>query len=309
MFNSLSNFFDRAFAVGHFLPAVIFVNLSIWTADSFGISRQGSQVQFSTLVDATIIGVISWLLGTLLAAINRDILRVMEGYGSLNPARLLYTFQIRKYRNKKRLINDLNNKYLNYYEHGEAFPESDQKKRNKLLREFVNSFPDEERWLLPTSFGNAMRAFEVYPRLMYGIDAIPGWERLLSVIPEGYKRLIDSSKSQLDFWINIWFLNLILLGEYCFLFLYTRNTELIWLPFLVFVLAFYFFSKSRSAAIEWGILIKSSFDLFLDDLRKKLGFAQPASFEEEVEMWRKYSQSIIFHYPDSLPTKYVGRQS
>ena len=75
-------------------------------------------------------------------------------------------------------------------------------------------FPDEEAWLLPTSFGNTIRAFEVYPRVMYGLDAIPGWLRILAVIPKDYRESVDNAKAQVDFWLNLWFLSILMIFEY-----------------------------------------------------------------------------------------------
>jgi hypothetical protein len=57
---------------------------------------------------------------------------------------------------------------------------------------------------LPTRFGNAIRSFEVYSRIIYGLEAIDGWPRLLAVIPADYRQAIDDAKAQVDFWVNIW---------------------------------------------------------------------------------------------------------
>ena len=62
--------------------------------------------------------------------------------------------------------------------------------------------------LLPTSFGNIIRVIEIYPRVMYGFESIEGWARLLAVIPTDYRNLINAAKSDIDFWINIFFLAL-----------------------------------------------------------------------------------------------------
>lgn len=80
-------------------------------------------------------------------------------------------------------------------EQGREFPDDRLMKRNRLKLEIVESFPDQERWLLPTSFGNTIRAFEVYPRVMYGIDSIIGWNRLLGVIPKEYGDLYNDAKT------------------------------------------------------------------------------------------------------------------
>ena len=51
----------------------------------------------------------------------------------------------------------------------------------KRLRYAVENFPDDIEWVLPTRLDNLIRAFEVYPRVVYGLDSIPAWPRLQAV--------------------------------------------------------------------------------------------------------------------------------
>ena len=46
---------------------------------------------------------------------------------------------------------------------------------------------------------------------MYGLDGIPGWERLQLVVSNENKERINAKKSQVDFWLNLWILDLLLL--------------------------------------------------------------------------------------------------
>lgn len=209
----------------------------------------------------------------------------------------------RQYRKIKEEISKLDAKYRECLEEGRKFPQELNLRRNRLMQEFIERFPDEERWLLPTSFGNTVRAFEVYPRVMYGIDSIPAWERLLSVIPEDYRKLIDDSKTQVDFWANVWILSILFIFEYFLIALHIKKVEELWLLALAIALTFFAFFKARSAAVEWGKLVKASFDIFLPQLHKKLGFKKPNSLEEEKQLWKRFSQAVIYMDPESLPQK------
>ena len=91
----------------------------------------------------------------------------------------------------------------------------------------VTQYPDDEFWLLPTSFGNSIRAFEVYSRIMYGIDAIEGWSRLLAVIPTEYLEKINDSKANVAFWVNNLFLGGLAFLGYFVLALYTKSSFII----------------------------------------------------------------------------------
>jgi hypothetical protein len=147
---------------------------------------------------------------------------------------------------------------------------------------------------LPTRFGNKIRAFEIYPFVIYGLDAIPGWSRLLAVIPAVYRQTIDDSKAQVDFWVNVLF------GSWLTLFLYGalavahRAAPQPWLPALALVVAWFSSYGARQAVGEWGSLVMSAFDLFRADLCKNLGLKMPPSIHEEREMWVLMSQVMVY---------------
>src|SRR5262249_42264963 len=81
---------------------------------------------------------------------------------------------------------------------------------NRQSEAAVRLFPDEEALILPTSFGNAMRAFEAYPRIMYGADSIPTWFRLGAVVSPEFSVALGTSKAIVDNCVNVFFLALLL---------------------------------------------------------------------------------------------------
>jgi hypothetical protein len=58
---------------------------------------------------------------------------------------------------------------------------------------------------------------------------------------------------------------------------------------------------SLGAAARWGEFVKGCFDVFLPDLRQKLGLKPPRNREEEREMWRAMSTVFVTREPDGLP--------
>src|SRR5712692_4078105 len=92
-------------------------------------------------------------------------------------------------------------------------------------------FPPEEDQLLPTAFGNTIKAFETYPDVMYGFDAIEGWTRLLAVIPKDYRELIETTKAETDFWVNLWFISLLILCECVGATFYTGELKIVMFSF------------------------------------------------------------------------------
>lgn len=317
MFGKLPEFFDRSFAVAYFLPFSAFLSANIGILREFGYfhnvltitavnqvsNTSNTNVQLNILIGTTVLGLISWFGGIILLATNRDIIRLLEGYGQFNPLRTLSFIEKAKFRSMKSTILKLDQEYLKYIKSGETFPLEKIHKRNELMQKSVQRFPDQERWLLPTSFGNTIRAFEVYPRVMYGLDSIPGWSRLLSVIPEDYRSLIDDSKVNVDFWVNICFLSIIFILEYFYLSISAGQANLIWVPFMAIFVVILSYVRAESSSVEWGDMVKSAFDVYLPDLGKKLSFEESSSTLDANSLWSKFSQAIIYGDPEFMPNR------
>src|ERR1019366_8978839 len=90
--------------------------------------------------------------------------------------------------------------YDEWAEQGSAFPAAKRDRYQRLRLDFVKSqMPPLESDILPTRFGNAIKAFEVYPRDIYGADGVVIWPRLTSVIPKTFGEQIQDIRSQIDF--------------------------------------------------------------------------------------------------------------
>lgn len=303
MFGELPKLFDRNFAVGFFLPVSIFITLSGFLLGQYGFAPNiVSYLAADLLVGTTILGLLSWVGGILLLAINRDLYRIMEGYGKVNPVKLFSWFEKRRYQNAIKGLEKLDDEYREYYAAKKEFPVKSRTRRNEIMRLLSEEFPDKEEYLLPTPFGNVLRSFEIYPRVMYGLEAIDGWGRLLAVIPKEYTELIDSAKSQVDFWVNMGLVMILLQIEYVSLTYIFGNGVLNWWVILLFiVLGTIPPMRATSAAREWGDLIKSAFDMFTPVMREALGFNIPKGRDEEKSQWTRFSQAIIYRLPNQIP--------
>lgn len=302
MFGELPKLFDRNFAVGYFLPVAIFITLSGFILGQYGFApKMISVLESDLLIGTTVLGLISWVGGIFLLAINRELYRLMEGYGKYNPVRLFGGLE--KYRYKKLLIelDRLDDEFRKCLDDSTDFPAKSRIKRNSLMRQLSEEFPDKEEYLLPTPFGNVLRSFEVYPRVMFGLEAIDGWGRLLAVVPKEYLDLIESTKAQVDFWVNLGLAFVLLQIEYVGL-SYVFGNQINWLFLLVLVILSTIAPlRATSSAKEWGDVIKSAFDMFTPAMRETLGFDLPKNREEEQRQWTNYSQAIIYRLPKRMP--------
>jgi hypothetical protein len=305
LFADIPKIFDRNFIIAFFLPAVVFVGASVWLLSGFNLlptflSFQPAEV----LKNATTLSVISWLIGILLLVLNYAIYQFIEGYGTYNPMHWLEPLERRRYQRIRRSRDKLEEEYEEGLHTGESADYLNKllDRQMELERQLVEEFPIEDR-LLNTSFGNAVRAFEDYPWRMYGVDSIVVWVRLLAVIPDNYRELVDTAKAQTDFWLNLWLVAIMAIMEYVAVLLYARDVAMLWFPLLFALLVRVASARARTAAVHWGDYVKASFDLFLPALREKLQLPAPENIREERKLWTNFSQVVIYHEEDQVMSR------
>ena len=302
MFSEIPALFDKNFAIGYLIPSIGLLLGIQGLLAAFGVaSVPGFLTEQNVIVGSAVIVVIGWLIGIVLAATNHDFIRFLEGYGSYNPLQIFLPWQKSRFNELKEEVRALENK-------GKDRTPQERDRLNELYLEQVTYFPDDEKWLLPTAFGNAIRAFEVYPRLMYEVDSIALWPRLLAVVPEEYKPYIDDAKAHMDFWMNLGISTFLLLLLSVAMRIYDFykdipvNRILFWIligaEIGLLVLCQY---RAKRSAIGWGQTVKSAFDLFLPDLATKLGLKVSSTREGQGLMWRNYGVAVYYARKDWLP--------
>jgi hypothetical protein len=300
LIGQLTGLIGRNFVIGYFLPVAAFIAASLGLAVVFGLEPGGGTLdETETLVITTLLALASALGGVLLMALNREVIRLMEGY----PYLFLNGWQVRRYRRLTRLADEIRTERKNLEKQKKELPPERRAKLEKAVASLATYFPDEERWVLPTGLGNAIRAFEIYPRVMYGLDAIEGWSRLLGVVPTDYREQINSAKTQMDFWVNLWLLALLFLPEYAAFAIIRDGLMVPWAPLAAVVVAFFAASRAKSAAVQWGDFVKASFDLFLPELWTKLGFAPAEDADKERATWANFGWAVHYRAPRYLPKR------
>ena len=73
--------------------------------------------------------------------------------------------------------------------------------------------PPKKDNVLPTKLGNVIRAFEYHSHILYRIDPISSWPRLVAVIPKSYQEQIGEAQSTFSFMLNVSFFSTILVFE------------------------------------------------------------------------------------------------
>ncbi|MGI8479482.1 MAG: hypothetical protein ACR2M2_06460, partial [Gaiellaceae bacterium] len=168
--------FSRFFIVGFFLPSFFaLVALAQLSTSAFlpdGLEEDSGATQI------LILSGVGLLVGLFLLGLHRPILRLFEGYPALKSrvgvARPFISLQRRAYEK------------LAEQKRG-ARPEADPETQSRGIaawRRLDRYFPDDPSRLLPTRFGNVLRAWEDYSYNRWGLDAIPFWARVEPLLSE-----------------------------------------------------------------------------------------------------------------------------
>jgi hypothetical protein len=146
---------------------------------------------------------------------------------------------------------------------------------------------------------------------MYGIDSISVWPRLIKIISDKSDEQITAAKTFVDFYVNLTYLSFLLLPLLIARMIYNVHANnsygfiqsvltIWWQPVALLGIVggiWVFYKASVIAAISWGSQVKSTFDLYIDDLARNLGYCSPLS----QDVWVEISQS--FAHNDPLPPK------
>jgi hypothetical protein len=302
MFASLPKLADKNFVIGFLLPALLgsvaFVSLfrdqvmiksvyiAIW-----------NQNAFATL---TVVAIAVWT-GSVLLLIGNDLFyKVLEGYrGPFNQPKWRKKMQ----RQFKKELDYLKGTISRF--EGSRPTEEEKREYRRRFATFSESFPRGEHLVLPTRFGNRIRAFETYARRVYGVDAIPAWYRLTAVVPKDFLAQIADARAQVNFFVNVWVLAVLFAGLAVGRFL--LMLFLLGLPY-AFILSWGFLVAAGVAVIlayasycsavflvkNWGEAVKSAFDLYLPALAKQLGYNLPARRVDRERFWDKVTSMFLY---------------
>lgn len=178
MFSEIPKLFGRDFAIAYFIPSAILLVSITTVMSTFDVKFILNDVLSEKLLGVAVYIFVTWVFSIVLMAINSQLIRFLEGYGPLNPLRF------RKSR-MRRLFRETAFPALEEAKIVDLAREQDRPvlpdlglQLGKRLRVVVSEFPHEEEWVLATKMGNSIRAFEVYSRVVYGLDAITAWPRL-----------------------------------------------------------------------------------------------------------------------------------
>jgi hypothetical protein len=332
MLSSLPKLADRAFILGAFLPALLFavVGLVLFNDQDFAnkwIDALTAKDAMTTkeLGQAAYMLLAVWALGVLTLIFNHPLYRFLEGYTF--PRWLAVPLKNRNRRRLRDSLLEIRRLHDKWAEQQDAFTAEERDRYRTLRLELVESMPSRESDVLPTRFGNAIKAFEVYPRDIYGADGIVIWLRLAAVIPKPFLDQIQDVRSQIDFLINCCFFSTMIAllgvgravysggwhdidlhtvaGFYAFI----SSIKKYWLLWAAggAIAAHVFYRLAVTRVPAWGSAVMSAFDCYLPALATQLGFELPKEEAKRQEFWTTLSLQLINRRePDGTSPFQVG---
>jgi len=308
--SGISGYFSKSMILGTFLPVVIFSTIAWLTAApslppelSFFKPLETLDVQWKLLAFTLLMIVAAGFLYN----INTPLIRLYEGY----PWAELWIGKRRKaaYQRKFRILRAqwLGMPWLEYElnQLSEKDPRIKhvQDKKSIAGRVLKSDFPEEERLVLPTKLGNAIRSFENYSNIQYNIEAVALWPHLVAKLDKDYAAQVEDSKTSFDFMLNCSALSAVLslmflVGGLLYpMPLTSVRSAVFWIAEIsIFSAAAHLFYRlAIGQAKAWGNMVKGAFDLYRWELLKQLGYSRlPGTVKEERALWLNISQRMIY---------------
>lgn len=297
--SDVAGIFSRAFVVGYFIPAFFALMVLRLAA-----APDSLPTNFEALKGATeilVVGAVALFAGLLLWGLHYPILRVFEGYPleeqrdwkpklllGLKPVKPLYELAIRRQRNRFAPLK--------------AAAESPDRspRRSAAAKELDTFWPATSDALLPTRFGNALRAFERHPRSRYNLNGIYAYPRIAALLNEAEREAVTEARTDVAFFVNSALLALLVLATLTVDAVVQDWIATGWFVATVAGAVAVCLSAYRAAVlagVRWGSTVRASFDLHRFELYEAMGMKRPESPQEERAIAEAVNRCFVYALP------------
>lgn len=149
---------------------------------------------------------------------------------------------------------------------------------------------------MPTRLGDVLSAAESRPRHRYGLEAVVCWPHLWLAMPEEARVEVSTARARLDEAARVWLWSVLFVVWVVF-------TWWAVVPAVLGTLVGY--RLAISAAVGYGGLVLTCFDLYRKDLYEALGWEFPAGPQQQYETGRRLTAYLergpaLEHQPAGL---------
>jgi hypothetical protein len=298
MLSSVSKLADKNFIIGFYVPALLaFLTLvyafnAVPWVSSLSKTIAKSDKNFANL---TYVAAAVWVLALILLICSHALYRVLEGY---SPPFAWFPKMSARHRDELRRLR-LRQDYL--------INDGDRVSASRVNWRLNTDYPPSEGFVLPTRFGNRIRAFELYPNKLYGADGVTLWPRLLTVLPASEISSINDARAQVNCMMNACYLALFVALATAIRLIFEAVTrsqanppdtaKLACVLMLASLLVLVAYAGATAAVVAWGETVKSAFDCFLPALAKQLGYALPAHESDRKDFWNAIARLLLYREP------------
>jgi len=273
--SDVAGVFSRYFVVGFFVPAfIVLVALSQVLTKAFLPSSYERYADSPASI--LILGGAALVVALILDALNDPLMRVLQG-SVLRDAPLPVRRAISP------VDKILSNRQLVLYDRFVARRDSSSSEVEKTKAAWIldRRFPRSRARVLPSHFGNVLRATSDHPTSRWGLDMSAAWPRIEMLLNEREQDLHATAKGQLNFFLNGALL--VLVGGGVFALDHALHRSVLWIGALVaaIALSYALYRLAVGAAIRWGTEVRASVDLHRLELYEKVGLRAPREFAEE----------------------------
>ncbi|PWB73183.1 MAG: hypothetical protein C3F07_10030 [Anaerolineales bacterium] len=326
--NAFTNYLEKLgsnFLVASMVPSLTFVVASILVFDpTLTILAAFKDIEEipRLIILGLLVSIFTVIIGFTLTALNTFILKMFEGYVKPFPVYIAYYLSQKKHLRKARALMEQRDllesrirelkKQVKHDPRWQSELDELSEQHYMVAAEYGLTYPEDLKDVMPSRFGNTLKAAENYPGERYGFDGVHIWPRLVDVIPTEYKLSIDSTRNELSFLVNMSILSATF-ALLCVLAFFLSmggvsgagTNPKVFLDFLPvigkFILlagvgitcCYFFYNASIFSVGSFGLMIRSSFDLFRLDLLKKLGVERPKDSIQEFETWNSLNELIV----------------
>lgn len=316
--NVFTNYLEKLgnnFLVAAMIPSLGLVISCMFVFDPILHIAENYQIDegiYSLLGISPFVAVPTIIIGFTLTALNTFILKFFEGYVFFHRFPFMRNAHTRK---ANRLIErreaikkeiEWLNQNQNKTQEQELLLSDLKTSYYTLVAIYDQLYPPTNAEIMPTRFGNILKASEAYSGTRYGIDAVQFWPRLWHVIPTSYRQTIDDARNELSFLVNMSTLSTVFY-ILCFLAILTNassffldtsaafeNSSRYFLSGLVAIFFTWFFNKAALFSVgDFGIMIRSAYDLFRLDLLEQFRLKHPKDSVEEFRVWKNLGELIV----------------
>jgi len=161
--------------------------------------------------------------------------------------------------------------------------ETKQRERLIQLDAWVHWYPAKSSDLLPTALGNILRSRERSPERKYGLEAVVCWPRLWPLLPEIIRTDLANTRSALDRLVEFWFWGLLFL-------IWSFLTP--WAILIGFLWMMVTYGVALQAAMTYGDLLETAFDLHRLSLYDAMGWSRPTDSEQEKALGKQLTEFL-----------------